>query len=78
MNNEQFKLSKLTIKYFLMLFLSLMYYISGTIPCFALGAQISPLPLICSILATAGGFNQTPFLTLQGILHGSPTLRALS
>ena len=30
------------------------------------------------ILSPAGGSNQTSFLTLQVILHGSPTLRALS
>ena len=28
------------------------------------------------ILDPAGGSNQTSFLTLQGILHGSPTVRA--
>ncbi len=34
-------------------------------PVFGLGAQIPPLI-----------FNRTSFLTLQGILHGSPTLWA--
>ena len=62
----------------------------GAFPCLALGAQISPLAYFLfffenkggvvsfffQILAPAVGSNQTSFLTLQGILHGSPTLRA--
>ena len=37
-------------------------------PVFGLVARITPPPPLI--------FNQTSFLTLQGILHGSPTLRA--
>ncbi len=58
-----------------------------TIPCFGLGARIFPPPLFMKIrggvvfvffliLAPAGDSNQTSFLALQGILHGSLTLRA--
>ena len=56
----------------------------GTFPCFALGAQITSPSYFdfkkkcfrfVLILAPAEGFNQTSFLTLQGILHGAPTLR---
>ncbi len=36
-------------------------------PVFGLVAQITPPPPLI--------FNQTSFLTLQGILHGSPTLQ---
>ncbi len=51
-------------------------------PVFLLGAQVTPHPrLIWFFFVNEGrgvvfGSNQTSFLTLQGILNWSPTLRA--